>query len=229
MIDFAYQEGDSFLHRLDPAVKFIGLIMSSILILLTNGSAGLAVSILLLGTLITLSKIPLKSVLQPLKRLTWFLAAIFLLNALFYDSDECILRYGIICISKGGLLQGFNIIQHTVSVLILSTLYIRTTTSIGIMKGIGRCISPLRLFGVPTRDVSLVMSIALQFIPVFFSDIDRIRKAQTARGADFTGGSLRDKAEAAFAIVIPAFISAFRRADELSDAIEARGYRGEKG
>ena len=87
--------------------------------------------------------------------------------------------------------------------------------------------SPLRLFGIPTKDIALIMSISLQFIPVFFSDIDRIRKAQTARGVDFSKGSVMDRAKSVFPLVIPAFISAFRRADELSLAIEARGYNSE--
>ena len=117
---------------------------------------------------------------------------------------------------------------HTAAIMMLSVIFIRTTTSVQIMKGIEKLLRPLRMFGIPARDIALIMSIALQFIPIFFSDFDRIRKAQMARGADFSEGSLKERANALLSIVVPAFVSAFRRADELSLAIEARGYRSEK-
>ncbi len=227
MIDFAYSEGDSLLHRMDPAVKLIGLLILSLLILLTGDLPGLILSLTLLSILIILSKIPLKTLLLPLRRLIPFLLIVFLMNVFFYTSESCLFSVSFLCISEAGLRQAFNILQHTASVTILSALFIRTTTSIQIMHGIETCLRPLRFFRVPTRDIALIMSIALQFIPVFFTDLDRIRKAQTARGADFTGGTLLDKSRAVFPLVIPAFVSAFRRADDLANAIEARGYRGD--
>ena len=227
MIDFSYQSGDSFLHRLNPALKFVGLIVCSVIILSTNDLTGLLVSAAIIAILMILSKSDFRSTFRPLKRLSWFLIMIFLMNALFYSADQCLFSFWLICVSKGGLIQGANILLHTSAVTIISYIFIRTTTSVEIMKGMETLMRPLRVFGVPTRDIALIMSIALQFIPVFFSDFDRIRKAQIARGADFSAGSLKDRAKSVFPLVIPAFISAFRRADELSLAIEARGFQSE--
>ena len=227
MIDFSYKSGDSFLHQLDPALKFIGLIICSVIILSTNNLTGLIASAIIIAILMFLSKSDFRSAFRPLKRLSWFMIMIFLMNALFYSSDQCMFSFWMICISKAGLLQGANILLHTAAITVISYIFIRTTTSVEIMKGMEKLMRPLRVFGVPTKDIALIMSIALQFIPVFFSDFDRIRKAQIARGADFSGGSLRDRAKAVFPLVIPAFISAFRRADELSLAIEARGFQSE--
>lgn len=228
MIDFSYQSGDSFLHHLDPAIKFSGLLLLSIIILLCNGLAGIIVSAVVIGGLIILSKLDVKTIFTPLKRLLLFLVLIFFMNALFTNDGNCFFSFWIICVSKKGLMQGLNIVVHTFVITVLSLIFIRTTTSMEIMKGIEKIMYPLRAFGVPTRDISLMMSIALQFIPVFFNDIDRIRKAQITRGADFSGGSIKNRVKAIIPLVIPAFISAFRRADELSLAIEARGFHSDK-
>jgi len=228
MIDFSYHEGNSFLHRMDPTIKFIGLILISILILLLKGLSGLSVSLLILALLTISSGLPIKEVISPLKKASGFLVLIFVMNAVFYNAGECLYSAGIICISAAGIMQGFNIVQHTASVLMLSAIFIHTTTSVQIMRGIEALLHPLRRFGVPVRDIALIMSIAMQFIPVFFSDFERIRKAQIARGADFSGNSFTEKIKAISSLAVPAFVSAFRRADELSLAIDARGYRSEK-
>ena len=228
MIDFTYQSGDSLLHRLDPAVKFFGLLISSIAVLCCSGLPGLLVSVSLILVLIAISGLEVKTIFVPLKKIFLFLVLVFIMNALFYNEGSCYFSWWIVCISRKGLEQGFNIVLHTFTISVLSFIFIRTTTSIEIMKGMEKLMKPLRLFGIPTRDISLIMSIALQFIPVFFNDLDRIRKAQITRGADFTGGSFKDRVKAVIPLVIPAFVSAFRRADELALAIEARGYRSEK-
>ena len=228
MIDFSYQTGDSFLHRLDPAIKLSGLLIASLIVLLTNGLLSLIISAVLIFLFLRMSKLPAKTVFRPLKRLTVFLSAIFLMNALFYNDGRCIFSWWLLCISQTGIIQGCNIVLHTAVVTVLSSIFIQTTTSIEIMKGLERLMRPLRKLSVPTRDIALIMSIAIQFIPVFFSDLDRIRKAQTARGADFSGGSLSSRIKSIIPLVIPAFISAFRRADELSYAIDARGYQSDK-
>lgn len=228
MIDFTYQYSDSFLHRLDPAVKLFGLIFLSAIVLLTNGLFGTILSAILIAVLMFAGNLSFRTLFKPLKRLIPFLALIFLMNALFYSEESCLYAFWLICISKAGIIKGYNIVLHTFTITVLSSIFIRTTTSVEIMKGMETIMKPLRCLGVPVRDVSLIMSIALQFIPVFFNDLDRIRKAQISRGADFSGGSLIDRAKAVFPLVIPAFISAFRRADDLSMAIEARGFQSER-
>lgn len=227
MIDLTYQTGDSILHRMNPTYKFIGLLFLTVIVLVSKNIPGTIIAAVLTTTLIILSRLPIKKVLSPLKSLFFFLIMIFLMNALFFNGEDCLYSFHSICISKKGIEQGYNIVLHTITITILSSIYIRTTTSIDIMKGIENTMKPLRVFHIPTKDISLIMSIALQFIPVFFNDIDRIRKAQIARGADFNKGSFIKRIYSIFPLVIPAFISAFRRADELSTAIEARGFQSD--
>ena len=224
MIDLTYNYGDSFLHKSDPAIKFAGLIVLSILILFLNGFACLLTSVLIVSVMLHLGHLDIKTVITPLRRLLWFFVVMFLMNAFFYHGNNCICSIWLICLSKEGVIKGADIVLHTSSVTILSYIFIRTTTSVEIMKGIEKVMTPLKFIGIPTRDVALIMSIALQFIPVFYSDLERIRKAQIARGADFAGNSLKNRIKLILPLVIPAFVSAFRRADELSLAMEARGF-----
>ncbi len=224
MIDLTYIYKDSVLHKMDPAIKFIGLILLSILILLLNGFKCLITSVLIIFVLLYLGHLDIAAVVNPLKRFLWFFVMIFLMNALFYKGNNCLFSIWMICLSKEGLIHGGEIILHTAAVMILSYIFIRTTTSVEIMKGIEKVMTPLRFFGFPTRDIALIMSIALQFIPVLYSDFDRIRKAQIARGADFNDKSIKNRIKLILPLVIPAFVSAFRRADELSLAMEARGF-----
>ena len=224
MIDITYIYRDSLLHKMDPAKKFAGLVLLSILILFLNGFVCLISSILIVSVLLLLGSLDIKTVITPLKRLLWFFVMMFFMNALFYKGNTCIYSMWTICLSKEGAIKGANIVLHTSVVTILSYIFIRTTTSVEIMKGIEKVMTPLKFIGIPIRDVALIMGIALQFIPVFYSDLDRIRKAQISRGADFTDNSLIKRIKLIFPLVIPAFVSAFRRADELSLAMEARGF-----
>ena len=224
MIDLTYIYSNSLLHKIDPAIKFAGLILLSIVILISNGFICLVSSTLIISVLLYFGRLNIKTVFIPIKRLFWFFVMIFLMNALFYKEKTCFYSIWILCISKEGASKGANIVLHTSAVTILSYIFIRTTTSVEIMNGIEKVMTPLRFIGIPTLDIALIMSIALQFIPVFYSDFNRIRKAQIARGADFTGNSLISKIKIVFPLVIPAFVSAFRRADDLALAMEARGY-----
>lgn len=227
MIDFAYQSGDSLIHRLSPKVKLPFLVLFIALVLCTKDLLGTVTACVLILSLMLLSGLPFMSVFRTLRRLLPFLVLIFLMNALFISGNRCLFSLGPLCISKTGIAAGYNIVLHMLAVTLLSVIFIRTTTSVGIMKSMEFYLRPLRIIGVPTRDLALIMSIALQFIPVFFADIDRIRRAQIARGADFSSGSLTDRIRGVLPLIIPAFISAFRRADDLALAIEARGFQSE--
>ncbi len=228
MIDLTYQTGNSILHRTKPVIKFLGLIFCSVIVLLSKNLLCTLISVSLITILMVFANLSIKEVFSPLKKFFFFLIMIFLMNVLFTNSDECLYSYYFICISEKGIEQGYNIVLHTLTITVLSSVYIRTTTSIEIMKGIESAMQPLRVFNIPTKDIALIMSIALQFIPVFFNDIERIKKAQMARGANFNRGSFLDRIRSVIPLVIPAFISAFHRADELSIAIEARGFQSDK-
>lgn len=228
MIDFIYQSGNTVIHRLNPSIKISGLLLLSILILNLDWILCLLLSSLLITVLIHLAELDLKVVFSPIKRVSWFLILIFLFNAILFNNGNCFFKKWLICISYSGIIQGLNIILHTISITLLSTIFICTTTSIEIMKGLESLMKPLKTIGFPTRDIALIISVSLQFIPIIFFDFDRIKKSQIARGANISGKSIKDRVKYIYPIVIPAFTSAFRRADELALAIEARGYRSEK-
>lgn len=227
MIDFIYEPGNSILHRMGPSAKFTGLILFSIIILITNGFLCAVISVIIISSLLLISGLSWRTVVKPLNKLVFFLVMIFMMNILFYTDEICLFRYGFICISKKGFLQGFTNVLHIFSITVLSSFFIRTTTTVEIMKGLENLMQPLRVLGVPTKDIALIMSIALQFIPVFFTDIERIRKAQITRGADLSEGSVIGRIKSIYPLIIPAFISAFRHADDLASAIEARGFQSE--
>ncbi len=227
MIDFNYYYDDSIMHRADPLLKFLSLIFFSILICRAKGILLFIISSVLIIISILLSKISLKRLFSPLLRLIPLLAAILIVNTFFYNNGECIYQFHLLCLSKEGFLQGLNIILRTITIIGLSFVFIQTTTSIEIMDAIEHLLLPLRFLKIRTRDISLIMSISIQFIPIIFSDFERIKKAQIIRGADFSDKSIRGTIKTVIPVVIPAFISVFRRADELSMAIEARGYNSE--
>ena len=224
MIDFSYQSEDSAIHRLNPAIKIIGLFFISILLLNLKGLRCFFVSSIIIIILILSSNLDMRCVFSPLKKIIWFLIMIFFMNVFFYNNGTCLFKKWLICISEAGIAQGLDILLHTVSVTILSIIFIRTTTSIEIMKGMETIMKPLKIIGLPSKDIALIMSISLQFIPVLLYDIERIRKSQIARGASFSDKSVIKSINS---IVIPAFVSVFRRADELALAIEARGYESD--
>ena len=130
MIDFAYQPGESVIHKMNPAGKIVLLVILSAALLAVNGVIGTLAALLIIFLLIWISRLKIKTVFLPLKKIIWFLIMIFLMNSLFYESDECLYSFGFICISIPGLIQGYNIILRTFSVTILASIFIRTTTSV---------------------------------------------------------------------------------------------------
>ena len=227
MIDFNYYYDDSIMHRANPLLKFLSLIIFSIFICWAKGILLFIISPVLIMITILLSKIPLKRLFSPLLRLIPLLAVILIVNTLFYSNGKCTYQFQLFCLSNEGFFQGLNIIIRTITIIALSFIFIQTTSSIEIMEAIENLLMPLRFLKIQTRDISLIISISIQFITIIFSDYERIKKAQIIRGADFSDKSIRGTFKTVIPIVIPAFISVFRRADELSMAIEARGYNSE--
>lgn len=229
MIDFNYQTGDSILHKMDPAIKFCGLILFSCVIVVLQGLSLILASVILISVFLLLSQQSVKKIFTPVLRFIPFFTAILLVNTVFYNNTECQYRFWLICISKAGFLQGIYIVVRTITIFIMSSVFIKTTSTIEIMETVEKILSPLRIIKVPVKDISLIMSISIQFIPIIFYDFERIRKAQITRGADLNNRkTILDKVKTYIPIIIPTFISVFRRADELSMAIEARGYNNKE-
>ncbi len=178
--------------------------------------------------IIYLSRIPIGNVTGTARRLWLFFSIIFLMNAVFFDSENVICAWWIFHPSIGGIKQGISVVARVLLVLILGNVFISTTSPTEVTTALERLIKPLRILGVPTEDVAMIISVAVQFIPTLTEEIETIRMAQTARGARFESKKLKERALSLLPLVIPIFLAAFRRADELSLAMEARGYRKAK-
>ena len=217
--------GKSCIHQLDARTKLLCLFL--ILAALVTASSPLNY-LLLLGImliLIYLGQIPLAAAFSSIRRTWLFFLTIFLMNALFFDDGSPIWSWGIFHLSKGGIQQGTHVVVTVIMVMILGNILTCTTAPMALTTAIGYLIKPLKLFRIPTDDIAMIIGTAITFIPTLFEEIETIKKAQTARGARFESKQLKQRISALFPLVIPVFLSAFRRADELAQAMEARGYR----
>lgn len=220
-----YHPGASPLHRLCPWVKLLCLLLLLAAVVMTDTLAGYGILVLLTGGLILLSRLPVASALSAAWRLKWFFLVIFLMNLCFYGPEKPWFRLWILQPSLDGLIQGGHIAFRMLLLLILSNLLTATTPPLALTEGIEILFSPLKLLRLPVGQIAMILSVAIQFIPTLLEETDAIRKAQTARGARFDSPKLWDKAAAVMPLAVPIFLAAFKRADELSLAMEARGYR----
>lgn len=223
-----YIPGDSLIHRLDARVKLISLSILTAAIILTNTILGYCSLAILTASLIVLAKVNFMHMLGFIKRLSVFFILIFLMNTLFFDSTQAICSWWIFNISAGGMLQGTNVVLRVVFLAIFSNVLMATTAPLEITFALKWLLHPLNYLRIPVEDLTMMISVAVQFIPTLIAEAEMIRNAQTARGAKFESARLREKAVSVMPLVIPIFLGAFKRADELSMAMEARGYRGGK-
>lgn len=220
-----YFPGKSIVHLLDPRTKIIlttAFICS--IFLAQSYAAYLLVTVFIIMT-ITLSQIPFKLVLRSIKPL-WIIIAFTLCIHMLTTPGTDLFTFSVITITKEGLKQGLLMSARLVYLIIISSLLTFTTSPIALTDGIESLLRPFKKFGVPAHELAMMMTIALRFIPTLLEETERIMKAQTARGADFQSGSILKRAKNMVPILVPLFISAFRRADELATAMEARCYRG---
>lgn len=223
-----YFPAESFLHRLNARAKLYNFILLTAAIILSNTFLGCLCMIVCMGIFIKISKIPVKIAIGSIRRLAPLFIFVFLLNALFYSSEHPIFQFWIFTLSVEGMIQGFTIIFRIVLVMILSNLLTLSTKPMEITSALTVLIRPLKYIGIPVEEVAMILSIAIQFIPTLMEETDTIKKAQIARGARFESKKLTERAMAMIPLVVPIFLSAFKRADELVMAMEARGYRGAK-
>lgn len=200
------------------------LLLAASVIATSDGWGYLAILSVLLG-IVSLSKLRPGVVFGAIHRLWLFFVVIFIMNALFYSDAEPILSWGVTRLTAQGMKQGAKIIVNVAYIMALSNVLIRTTAPMDLTQGLNNLMKPLRLLRVPVEDVAMILSIALRFIPTQVEDAVAIKKAQTARGARFESKKLHERISSFLPLLIPVFMSAFRRADELAMAMEARGYR----
>lgn len=223
-----YIEGNTVIHKMNPAVKLLIFIAAVIVVAFFKGVYGFIVSLAIITVSIKLSKIHLSCIFSSLKGLTLLLVVVFSMNCLFFYPEKAFFKFLFLTPSVEGAVRGLKITWNIAFAVIMASVVTATTTPTEMTKGIEKLISPLRIIGVPAKDVATILGISLQFVPIFMEEADRIKKAQMARGASFDGGSLLERAKAVLPLVVPVFVAAFRRADELSTAMEARCYISEK-
>lgn len=222
--------GDSLLHKLDPRVKLILTTAYIILVFIARGVAGFAVILAFTLAMIALSKIPAKVILRGLKPLIFIIAFTAIINVFWTKGDNLLLKLGFIEIYYEGVLYAVLMVLRVVLLLLGSSVLLTYTTSpIALTDGLERLLSPLKKLRMPVHEFAMMMTIALRFIPTLIEETDKIMNAQKARGVDFSTGNIIQRAKALIPILIPLFVSAFRRADELAIAMECRCYRGGEG
>ena len=224
-----YFPGQSIIHRLDPRTKLIMLVVYIVALFLAESWVSYGLMFLFLVTVIWLSTIPLKSILRGMKPLVMILIFTGVLNLFFTQEGEVIFHFWILTMTTGGLSRAVMMMSRILMLITGTFLLTYTTSPIALTDGLESLMKPLNKIGVPVHELSMMMCIALRFIPTLIEETDKIMSAQKARGADFETGSLMERARALIPILVPLFISAFRRADELATAMECRCYQGGEG
>lgn len=223
-----YYPADSVIHRLDPRTKLMAAMLYILSLFVFRGWAGFAAVTLGLILMITLSKVPFGYMVRGLKAIVVILVITILFN-LFLTPGEPLVEFWKFKITLEGLKNaGFMAVRLTYLILGSSVLTL-TTTPNQLTDGMEKALKPLNSLHVPVHEISMMMSIALRFIPILIEETDKIMKAQLARGADFESGNLIKKAKSMVPLLVPLFISAFRRANDLAMAMEARCYHGGEG
>jgi energy-coupling factor transport system permease protein len=217
--------GDSLLHHLDGRAKLASLLLLIAAVLAVTTTPGWAVVTLVVATAVLLSHLPASIIWRAISRIGWFLGFIILLNTLFYGQGETWFEFGVLRPGPGGLAIGASLAARVILIVVASAVFVATTQPLATVSALSWLITPLRLIRVPTWQVALILSVAMQFVPTLFDEARSIRTAQTARGATFDEGGPIARARALLPLLIPLIVAAFRRADELAIAMEARGYR----
>ncbi len=223
-----YYQTDSRLHRLDPRVKIVATLIYIVSLFVVDNFIGYLIAAVFLLTAIFLSRVPVKFIFKGMKAI-YFLLVITMAFNLFLTPGEPLVSIWKISITKEGLKIAIMMGVRLVFLITGSSIMTLTTTPNQLTDGLESLMNPLKKLHVPVHEISMMMSIALRFIPILMEETDKIMKAQMARGADFETGSLIQRAKSLIPLLVPLFISAFRRANDLAMAMEARCYRGGEG
>ena len=221
-----YYPTQSLLHRLDPRTKVLISIVLMALVFIASNPLPLAAAGLLTVTLIALSRVPVKQVLLSLRPMLFILLFAAVLN-MFTVSGTTLVQIGPLKISDLGLYTALRMAARLILLILNTTLLLTlTTTPIHVSDALENLLSPFKRFGFPAHEMAMMMSIALRFVPTLLEETDKIMKAQSSRGADYDTGGLIARARGLVSVLIPLFVSAFKRAEDLATAMEARCYRG---
>ncbi|MDE7306329.1 MAG: energy-coupling factor transporter transmembrane protein EcfT [Clostridia bacterium] len=223
-----YYPTKSFVHKCDPRIKLLALIAYIVALFLAKNFYGLALSFIVLVITIIAARVPLGKVLRSVKAIIFILIFTAVLNLFFHGGDKLLVHWKFIKIYQEGIIFTVFFIFRLFFLVMGSSLLTLTTTPVELTDGIESLLTPLKWIRFPVHELALIMSIALRFIPTLIDETNRIISAQKARGADFESGNIFKRIKAIVPILIPLLISAFRRAEELGDAMDARCYSGSK-
>ena len=223
-----YLPGQSLLHRLDPRAKLFGFLLFAAAVIAADTPFGYAAVFVFVLALLFGCRLNLRLALGAVVRLWSLYLLVLLMNALFFSSENPIWHWWIFTFSVEGILQGLKVVFTIIPIMICSNILTQTTPPLEITGAIQTMLKPLKLLRIPADDIAMILSVAIQFITKLLEETDTIKKAQIARGARFESRKLHERAAALLPLVVPIFLSAFQRADELATAMEARGYRGAK-
>lgn len=223
-----YYPADSVIHKLDPRVKLFGTLIYIISLFVFKGLPAFMLAAIFLVVLIKLSKVPFSYMVKGLKTIVLIMLFAAVFN-LFLTPGTKLVSFWIFTITYEGLKNAVVMMVRLIFLIIGTSLMTLTTTPNELTDGLEKALSPLKYIKVPVHEIAMMMSIALRFIPILIEETDKIMKAQMARGADFEHGNLIQKAKNMVPLLVPLFVSAFRRANDLAMAMEARCYRGGEG
>ena len=224
-----YYPGNSVIHRLDPRTKIIITLALFVVIFMIDTFIGFACLGALFCVLLAMSRIKVGYVMQTVRPLLFRIIITFALNIFFYRGETVWFEYGVIVITQEGLIKALFMAIRLLLLIMSTSLMMLTTTPVQLTDGLEKLAAPLAKMGAHVHEMAMMMSIALRFIPTLNEETERIQKAQTARGAEFDSGNVLARAKNMIPLLVPLFVSAFKRADELAMAMEARCYHGGKG
>ena len=224
-----YFPGHSFVHKLDPRTKLLAVVLYIVALFLAKNFVTYGIMFLLLAVSIAISKVPLKSIVRGLKPVVFIVVFTAILNLFYTPGDHVLVKVWILTITLEGVFNAFFMVVRILMLIAGTFLLTYTTSPILLTDALESLLGPLKKIKVPVHELAMIMSIALRFIPTLIEETDKIMSAQRARGADFESGNLIQRAKALIPLLVPLFISAFRRADELAVAMECRCYHGGEG
>ena len=229
MIFGRYVPAESVLHRMDPRSKLVLIFLFVCIVFLANNMLTYGLLTVYTFLMIALSKVPLRFIYTGLKPVLLLVIFTLFLHLFLTKEGEVLFRFGWITIYEEGLRQGIFISLRFFLLILMTSILTLTTTPIEITDGLESLLAPLNKIKFPVHELALMMSISLRFIPTLMQETDKIMKAQTARGVDFSSGPIKERIKAIIPLLIPLFVSSFKRAEELAVAMESRGYRGGEG
>ncbi|MCD7036610.1 energy-coupling factor transporter transmembrane protein EcfT [Metabacillus sp. GX 13764] len=224
-----YVPGDSLIHRMDPRAKLLTIFFYVFIVFLANNAATYALLGVFTVIIVGLTRLPLRFLLNGMKPVIWIIVFTFILHIMMTREGQVVLDLPFLKIYEEGIRQGIYISLRFLYLILVTTILTLTTTPIEVTDGMEELLNPLKKIKLPVHELALMMSIALRFIPTLMDETEKIMKAQMARGVDFTSGPITERIKSIIPLLVPLFISAFKRAEELATAMEARGYQGGEG